>query len=49
MIKTKSFLQYFSSKNVLAERKEACLSIIGAQSVKLEKGRIECMLILSVI
>ena len=41
MIKTeKSFLQYFSSKNALGERKEACLSINGAQSVKLEKGTI---------
>ena len=41
IIKTKkSFLRYFSSKNALAERKEACLSINGAQSVKLEKGAI---------
>ena len=34
-------LQCFSSKNVLTEHKEVCLSINGAQSVKLEKGKIE--------
>ena len=34
----KSCLQCFSSKNVLAEHKEVCLSINGAQSVRLEKG-----------
>ena len=33
----KSYLQGFSSKNVLTEHKEACLSINGAQSVRLEK------------
>ena len=37
----KSCLQCFSSKNVLTEHKEICLSINGAQSVRLEKGRIE--------
>ena len=34
----KSCLQCFSSKNVLTEHKEVCLSINGAQSVRLEKG-----------
>ena len=37
----KSCLQCFSSKNVLTEHKEVCLSINGAQSVKLEKGTIK--------
>ena len=37
----KSCLQYFSSKNVLTEHKEVCLSINGAQSVRFEKGTIE--------
>ena len=37
----KSCLQCFSSENVLTEHKEVCLSINGAQSVKLEKGTIE--------
>ena len=37
----KSCLQCFSSKIVLTEHKEACLSINGAQSVRLEKGTIE--------
>ena len=37
----KSCLQCFSSKNVLTEHKEVCLSINGAQSVRLEKGTIE--------
>ena len=37
----KSCLQCFSSKNVLTEQKETCLSINGAQSVRLEKGTIE--------
>ena len=31
----------FSSKNVLTEHKEVCLSINGTQSVRLEKGTIE--------
>ena len=31
----------FSSKNVLTEHKEVCLSINGTQSVKSEKGTIE--------
>ena len=34
----KSFLQCFSSKNVLTEHKEVCLSINGAQSVRLKRG-----------
>ena len=33
----KSCLHWFSYKNVLTERKDACLSINGAQSVRLEK------------
>ena len=37
----KSFLQCFSSKNVLTEHKKVCLSINGAQSVRLEKRTIE--------
>ena len=37
----KSCLQRFSSKNVLTEHKEVCLSINVAQSVRLEKGTIE--------
>ena len=36
-----SCLQCFSSKDVLAEHKEVCLSINGAQPVRLEKGAIE--------
>ena len=41
-IKTRNTcLQCFSSKNVLTEHKEDCLSINGKQSVKLEKGTIE--------
>ena len=31
------YLQCFSSKNVLTKHKEVCLSINGAQSVRLEK------------
>ena len=37
----KSCLQCFSSRNVLTIHKEACFSINGAQSVRLEKGTIE--------
>ena len=37
----KSCLQFFISKNVLAQHKDVCLSINGAQSVKLEKEKIE--------
>ena len=37
----KSYLQCFSSENVLTKHKEDCLSINGKQSVKLEKGIIE--------
>ena len=37
----KSCLQCFSSKNVLTEHEEVCLSINGAQSVRFEKGTIE--------
>ena len=36
-----SCLQWFSIKNVLTKHKEVCLSINGAQSVRLEKGTIE--------
>ena len=37
----KSCLQCFSSKNVLTEHKEDCLSSNGKQSVKVEEGTIE--------
>ena len=37
----KSCLQCFSSKNVLINHKEVCLSIDGTQFVRLEKGTIE--------
>ena len=37
----KSWLQCFSSKKVLDNHKEVCLSVNGTQSVKLEKGIIE--------
>ena len=37
----KSCLQCFSSKNLLREHKEVCLSINGAQSVRLGKGTTE--------
>ena len=37
----RSCLQCFSSKNMLTKHKEVCLSINGAQSVRLEKGTIE--------
>ena len=37
----KSCLKCFSSKNVLTEHKKVCLSINGAQAVRLEKGTIE--------
>ena len=37
----KSFLQCFSSKNVLMKHKEDCLSINGMQSVDVEKGIIK--------
>ena len=37
----KSCLQCFSSKNAFSEHKKVCLSINGAQSVRLEKGTIE--------
>ena len=45
-IKTKKYfckccLQCFISENVLTEHKKVCLSINGAQSVRLEKGTIE--------
>ena len=56
----KSCLQCFSNENVFTKHTKDCLSIIGEQSVKLEKGTIEftrkkyqfhlkSMLILSVI
>ena len=37
----KSCLQCFSSKNVLTEQNKVCLSINGAQSVRLEEETIE--------
>ena len=37
----KSCLRCFISRNVLTEHKEVCLSINGAQSVRLEKGLTE--------
>ena len=37
----KSCLQCFSSRKILTEHKEVCLSINGAQSVRLEKGTTE--------
>ena len=37
----KSYLQCFSSENVLIKHKEDCLSINGQQSINLEKGTIE--------
>ena len=37
----KSFLQCFSSKNVLMEHKKVCLSINGTKSVTFEKGTIK--------
>ena len=37
----KSCLQCFSCKDVLTKHKEVCLSINGAQSIRLEKGTIE--------
>ena len=37
----KNCLQCFSSKIVLTKHKKDCLSINGAQSVKLEKGTIK--------
>ena len=40
----KSCLQCFSSKKILTEHKEVCLSINGAQSVRLEKGTTEFIL-----
>ena len=41
----KSCLQCFSSKNVLTQHKEVCLSINGPQSVRFEKGTIEFKII----
>ena len=38
---TKGFLQCFSSKNKLVERKKVCLKINSEQAVKLEKGTID--------
>ena len=37
----KSYLQYFSSENVLTKHKEDLLRINGKKSVKLEEGIIE--------
>ena len=42
----KSCLQCFSSKDVFTEHKEVCLSINGAQSVRLEKETIDFKIIL---
>ena len=36
----KSYLQCFSSNNMMTKHKEVCLSINGTQSVRLEKGTI---------
>ena len=41
----KSCLQCFSCKNMLTEHKKVCLSINGAQSVRLEKGIISLKII----
>ena len=41
----KSCLQYFSSKNVLTEHKTVCLSINGAQCVRLENRTIDLKII----
>ena len=43
----KGCLQCFSSKNVLTEHKEVCLSINGAQLVRLEKGKLSSKIILN--
>ena len=43
----KSCLQCFSSKNVLTEHKEVCLSINGAQSIRLEKEKRNLKIILN--
>ena len=37
----KSSLQCLSCENVLTKHKEVCLSINGAQSIRLERGTIE--------
>ena len=37
----KSCLQCFRSENVLIKHKEDCLSILGQQSINLEKGTIK--------
>ena len=43
----KSCLQCFSSKNVLTKHKEVCLSINGAQSIRLEKEKRNLKIILN--
>ena len=43
----KSCLQCFSGKNVLTEHKEVCLSINGAQSVRLEKWQLSLKSVLN--
>ena len=46
---SKSYLQYFSGKNILTEHKKVCFRINGAQSVRLEKGTTEFKNILKYI
>ena len=43
----KNCLQCLRSENVLTEQKQVCLSINGAQTVRLEKGTIELKIILN--
>ena len=43
----KSCLQCFSSKKLLTEHKEICLSIDGLQSVRLEKRKLSLTIILN--
>ena len=43
----KSCLQCFSSKNVLTEHNKVCLSINGAQSVRLEEEQLSLKVILN--
>ena len=43
----KSCLQCFSSKNVLTEHNKVCLSINGAQSVRLEGEQLSLKVILN--
>ena len=43
----KNCLQCLRNENVLTEQKQVCLSINGAQTVRLEKGTIELKIILN--